>query len=136
VLDFKARFPDRHWQCDIDPEIDMNGDPLLLQILVNNLIENAIKYSPKEGTITCRLQKKNKTILLQVADEGPGIPDDERKRVFEKFYRIGNETTRTTKGTGLGLYLCKKIVEDHRGSIKVAANLPRGSIFMVTFIVK
>jgi K+-sensing histidine kinase KdpD len=136
VNDFRNRFPDRRWKCDIEPEIDFNGDPLLLQILVNNLLENAIKYSPKEGTIECRFQKKNKTILLQVMDEGPGVPDDEKKRVFEKFYRIGNETTRTTKGTGLGLYLCKKIVEDHGGHIKVVDNLNGGSNFMVSFTVK
>jgi two-component system, OmpR family, sensor histidine kinase CiaH len=134
--DFKNRFPDRNWQCEIQPEIDINGDSLLLQILVNNLIENAIKYSPKEGVITCKLTQKNKTVLFQVLDEGSGIPDDEKKRVFDKFYRIGNETTRTTKGTGLGLYLCKKIVEDHHGHIRVADNLNRGSNFMVSFTVK
>jgi K+-sensing histidine kinase KdpD len=82
------------------------------------------------------LTQKNKTILFQVLDEGSGIPDDEKKRVFDKFYRIGNETTRTTKGTGLGLYLCKKIVEDHKGHIRVADNLNRGSNFMVSFTVK
>jgi two-component system, OmpR family, sensor histidine kinase CiaH len=136
VTDFKNRFPERHWHCEIEPEIDLDGDSLLLQILVSNLIENAIKYSPKEGLITCKLFQKNKTVQFQVMDEGPGIPDDEKKRVFEKFYRIGNETTRTTKGTGLGLYLCKKIVEDHHGHIRVTDNLNRGSIFMVSFTVK
>jgi K+-sensing histidine kinase KdpD len=134
--DFKNRFPDRHWESETEPEIDINGDPLLLQILVNNLLENAIKYSPKEGVITCKLHQKNKTIQFHVLDEGAGIPDDEKKRIFEKFYRIGNETTRTTKGTGLGLYLCKKIVEDHHGHIRVADNTPRGSTFMVSFTVK
>ena len=134
--DFKNRFPDRHWESDIEPEIDIDGDPLLLQILVNNLLENAMKYSPKEGVITCKLHQKNKTIQFHMLDEGAGIPDDEKKRIFEKFYRIGNETTRTTKGTGLGLYLCKKIVEDHHGHIRVADNTPRGSNFMVSFTVK
>jgi K+-sensing histidine kinase KdpD len=134
--DFKNRFPDRPWHSEIEPEIDFDGDPLLLQILVNNLLENAIKYSPKEGLITCKLNQKNRTVLFQVMDEGAGIPDDEKKRVFEKFYRIGNETTRTAKGTGLGLYLCKKIVEDHHGHIRVADNLTRGSNFMVSFIIK
>jgi len=136
ATDFKNRFPERKWQCHIEPEIDYNGDPLLLQILVNNLLENAMKYSPKEGVIGCNLHQKNKTIQFQVTDQGPGIPDDEKKRVFEKFYRIGNETTRTTKGTGLGLYLCKKIVEDHGGHIRVADNLNGGANFMVSFTVK
>jgi two-component system, OmpR family, sensor histidine kinase CiaH len=136
INDFKNRFPERPWHCEIEPEIDINGDPLLLQILVNNLIENAIKYSPKEGLIAFKLFQKNRTIQFHVIDEGPGIPEDEKKRIFEKFYRIGNETTRTAKGTGLGLYLCKKIVEDHNGHIKVADNLNRGSNFMVSFTVK
>ncbi|WP_205508434.1 sensor histidine kinase [Longitalea arenae] len=136
VSEFRNRFPDRPWQCEVESEIDINGDPLLLQILVNNLIENAIKYSPKEAPITIKLLQKNRTILFQVIDEGPGIPGNEKKQIFEKFYRIGNETTRTTKGTGLGLYLCKKIVEDHNGQIKVTDNLPRGSNFMVSFTVK
>jgi Osmosensitive K+ channel histidine kinase len=133
VNDFRNRHPDRHWRIDIEPEIAITGDALLLQILVNNLIENAVKYSPKEAAIECSLHKRNKTVLLQVIDEGPGIPDNEKKKVFEKFYRIGNETTRTTKGTGLGLYLVKKIVQDHHGSIRVTNNLNRGCNFMVSF---
>jgi two-component system sensor histidine kinase CiaH len=133
VNDFRNRYPDRHWRIDIDPEIEMKGDALLLQIMVNNLVENAVKYSPKEAAIECSLHRRNKTILLQVIDEGPGIPDNERKKVFEKFYRIGNESTRTTKGTGLGLYLVKKIVQDHHGNIRVTNNLTRGCNFMVSF---
>jgi len=135
VNDFKNRFPDCHWRIDIEPDIDIPGDPLLLQILVNNLIENAVKYSPREAAIECSLHKKNRTVLLQVIDEGPGIPDNEKKKVFEKFYRIGNESTRTTKGTGLGLYLVKKIAHDHRGHIRVTNNLNRGCNFMVSFTV-
>lgn len=133
VTDFKNRFPDRHWRINIDPEIDIAGDALLLQIMVNNLIENAVKYSPKEGAITCSLQTVHKTVLLQVIDEGTGIPDSEKKKIFEKFYRIGNETIRTTKGTGLGLYLVKKIVKDHHGTIRVTNNLNRGCNFTVSF---
>lgn len=135
VNEFRTRYPDRHWRIDIQPEIDLTGDALLLQILVNNLVENAVKYSPKEAAVECSLHRRNKTVLLQVVDEGPGIPDSEKKKVFEKFYRIGNETTRTTKGTGLGLYLVKKIVQDHRGSIRVTNNLTRGCNFMVSFTV-
>jgi K+-sensing histidine kinase KdpD len=133
VNEFRNRYPDRHWRINIEPELDIIGDALLLQIMVNNLVENAVKYSPKEAAIECSLHKRNKTILLQVIDEGPGIPDSEKKKVFEKFYRIGNETTRTTKGTGLGLYLVKKIVQDHHGNIRVTNNLNRGCNFMVSF---
>jgi signal transduction histidine kinase len=62
-----------------------------------------------------------------------GIPDSEKKKVFEKFYRTGDETTRRTKGTGLGLYLCKKIAETHKANISVTDNLPTGTSFAVIF---
>ena len=113
--------------------MDLKGDPLLLQIMVNNMVENAIKYSPKESTIKASLRKENGNIQLEIADEGEGIPDAEKARIFEKFYRIGNENTRKTQGTGLGLYLCSKIARDHNADISVTNNHPRGSIFAVSF---
>ncbi len=133
VTDFKARFPDRNWDSSIKEEIEITGDPLLLTILVNNLLENAMKYSPKNKLINCRLYKQKKELLLEVIDEGTGIPQEEKKKVFDKFYRIGNEDTRTTKGTGLGLYLCKKIALDHNADIYVTDNNPTGCIFAVSF---
>jgi K+-sensing histidine kinase KdpD len=104
-----------------------------LQILVNNLLENAMKYSPKDGTIQCRLLKDQRKIILSVIDEGKGIPDVEKKKIFEKFYRIGNEETRTAKGTGIGLYLCSKIAEDHNADIRVTDNHPSGANFSIRF---
>lgn len=133
VQDFINRFPARKWITHIQPETDLVGDPLLLQILVNNLVENAVKYSPKTAAIECRLFTKGKNVVLQVTDEGPGIPDNEKNKVFEKFYRIGNENTRVAKGTGLGLFLCRKIAEDHRATIRVTDNTPTGCIFTVSF---
>lgn len=133
VEEFKVRYPNHQWRSQVDEEADVIGDANLLQILVNNLLENAAKYSPRDGVIECRLTKDNRTVKLQVIDQGPGIPDKEKKKVFDKFYRIGNEATRTAKGTGLGLYLCKKIVEQHQGSIEVTDNSPRGCNFTVSF---
>ena len=66
-------------------------------------------------------------------DEGAGISEEEKKNIFQKFYRIGNEQTRKTQGTGLGLYLCKKIAAYHQADIFVTDNQPRGSIFTVQF---
>lgn len=133
LQDYKSRFPDRIWIADIEPELDMAGDTLLLQILVNNLLENAEKYAPKDKPITCRLQRHKSRIRLEVIDEGPGIAGAEKKKVFEKFYRIGNESTRRAKGTGLGLYLCQKIVSDHSGQIQLLDNRPSGCNFTVEF---
>jgi signal transduction histidine kinase len=135
VQDFRNRFPERLFHDHIEPDADLKGDPLLLQILINNLLENAVKYSPKECPIYAKLKKNETVIELAVADEGPGIPDDEKKKIFSKFYRIGSEATRKTKGTGLGLYLCSKIAADHNADISVTNNLPKGSSFEVRFFI-
>ena len=104
-----------------------------MQIMINNLLDNAIKYSPKESTIGFRLMKQSHSIGLHVTDEGPGIPDTEKKKIFGRFYRIGNEAIRKTKGTGLGLYLCKKIAADHHAEISVTNNDPTGCDFAIYF---
>jgi len=133
ITDCERHFPNRKFIANITPDIAINGEPLLLQMLVNNLLENAIKYSSKDSEIQVHLsQKLSSTIRLQVIDTGIGITDTEKKKVFEKFYRVGSEQTRKAKGTGLGLYLCKKIVESYNGSIVVTDNQPTGCIFTVT----
>jgi two-component system sensor histidine kinase CiaH len=134
VNDFKRRFPEKNWELEITDESEVTGDALLLQILVNNLLENAVKYSFREPIIRCILTEDHAHVILCIADEGPGIPVEERKKVFEKFYRIGNEETRSAKGTGLGLYLCKKIADDHNATIKVENNSPQGTKIIVKFI--
>ncbi len=131
--DFINRFPGKNWIYNIEPGIFVSGDPLLMQILVNNLIENAVKYSPPSTGISVSLTREGQKGELQVKDEGAGIPKKEQKHIFQKFYRVGNEDTRTTQGTGLGLYLCKKITQDHKMRLLVTDNLPRGSIFTVRF---
>jgi signal transduction histidine kinase len=133
IHNFRNRFPDRVFTDFIEDEADIKGDPLLLQMLINNLLENAVKYSPKEGTTAILLKKYRSGIELQVKDEGPGVADAERSKVFSKFYRIGSETTRKTQGTGLGLYLCRKIAIDHNADITVTNNEPKGSNFTVIF---
>lgn len=136
INDYRQRFPNRSWEMDIEEEIELEGDGLLLTILLNNLLDNAMKYTPADQPIECRLYRKEATIELQVLDQGPGIPAAERNHIFEKFYRIGNESTRTTKGTGLGLFLCKKIAQDHHATIRVSDNQPKGCIFTVRFKMK
>jgi two-component system, OmpR family, sensor histidine kinase CiaH len=133
VKDFATRFTDRQIINNIDEAIYINGEEILIEMLVNNLIENALKYSPKNGAVTISLKENTNAILLQVSDEGIGIADADKKRIFEKFYRAGDENVRTTKGTGLGLYLCKKIMQGHSGTISVTNNKPQGSIFTASF---
>jgi signal transduction histidine kinase len=129
----KNRYPERLFAEDIKPEIEIAGDPLLLQLMISNLVENAVKYSPKEKPITCKLNKAGDTVILNITDEGIGIKDDEKTKIFEKFYRTGNESTRKTQGTGLGLYLCRKIAEDHNADILVTNNIPAGTNFAIHF---
>lgn len=131
VHDFTVRYPDKKLVAAIQPDIFTNCDQLLLQMAVNNLVDNAIKYSPKEATITVELTQQKNNIYLLVKDEGKGIAAEEKKKVFDKFYRVGNTATKGAKGTGLGLYLTKKIVQQHNGNISVTDNVPSGCIFTI-----
>jgi signal transduction histidine kinase len=98
-----------------------------------NLIENAIKYSDPRTDIEVKLTDNEQQIFLSVADAGMGISEKEKLRVFDKFYRVGNEDTRKTKGTGLGLYIVKRFVEIYKGEISIADNKPTGTVFRLSF---
>ena len=133
LQDARQRFPERQFIESITQDADIKGDPLLLQMLINNLLENANKYSPKDKPIRAVLERQQGVVRLQIIDEGEGIDDAEKKKIFTKFYRIGNESTRKTQGTGLGLYLCNIIAKSHNADISVTNNTPQGSNFAVTF---
>ena len=130
VHEYSIRYPQRFEEGPV-ANVEVVGDKLLLQMAINNLLENAAKYTPADKPITVQLLNKNKTAVLQVMDLGPGIADTEKRKIFNKFYRVGNEETRKTKGTGLGLYLTSRIVKQHKGNILVRDNEPRGSIFEI-----
>jgi signal transduction histidine kinase len=108
------------------------GDQSTLSSVFLNIIENAVKYAPNTSKIIVTLmQSKENTYCIEIADLGQGISKLERENIFEKFYRIGNEDTRKTKGTGLGLYIAKQIVKAHKGNITIKSNQPTGSIFHI-----
>ena len=132
VQDFITRYPQRKIDANITPDIFINGDRLLLQMLANNLIDNALKYGVKDLPVIILLSETDNKIIFQVKDHGKGIAPEERDKIFNKFYRIGNSATKAAKGTGLGLYLSKKITTQHQGSISVTDNVPTGTIFTVT----
>ena len=100
---------------------------------MNNLIDNAIKYATADTNITVSLAEVQGKIVLSVADEGVGVEEVDREKIFEKFYRSGAENTRFAKGTGLGLYLCKRIAEFHKANLIVLPNTPKGSNFIFTY---
>lgn len=133
VLEFSNRFPQRAISSAIVPDIYLSGDQLLLQMAINNLIDNAIKYSPKETAVEVHLFKQNSAICFSVKDAGKGILAEEKQKVFDKYYRIGNAATKGAKGTGLGLYLTKKIAQQHNATISLTDNQPVGSNFTIIF---
>tara|TARA_B100001540_G_scaffold315534_1_gene343031 strand:+ start:195 stop:1088 length:894 start_codon:yes stop_codon:yes gene_type:complete len=117
----------------IEPEVYFQGDKDAFYSILINLIGNALKYSPEKSSICVTLVQKGKETALSISDEGPGVSMDETEKIFDKFYRSGNEETRSQKGTGLGLYIVKKLVEQHNGMIQVKPNVPSGSIFVASF---
>jgi signal transduction histidine kinase len=115
-------------------ELDYDGNSLpvaadpdkLRQVLVN-LVENAIKYAG--GRIEVRVEPQYATTRFSVSDDGPGIPREQSDRIFEKFYRLDSSTTTAVGGTGLGLYICRELVEGMRGHISVHSIPGEGSTF-------
>jgi len=136
TIDFRQRFPKRELLLEGHDTALVRGDLLLLQLAMNNLVENALKYSPADSPVLISLTYKGRRAQLQVTDKGPGIPDKEKKLVFGKFYRMGDENTPKTKGTGLGLWLSQRIVADHGGELFILDNQPKGSIFVMDFPTK
>ncbi len=117
----------------IQPGILFSMDEFYFESVVLNLVDNACKYSPSESEVRVELKQEGDLIQLEVADQGCGISDEEKPRVFGKFYRVGREETRTTKGTGLGLYIVSYIVKEHGGTIRILDNKPPGTIFRLEF---
>lgn len=108
-------------------------DAQALRSIADNLIENAAKYAPRGTRIGVEVIKGQEGWRLVVADEGPGIAPDDQQRIFEKFYRGGNEETRKAKGTGLGLYIVQRLTQRLGGAVQVRAAVPHGAIFTASF---
>jgi signal transduction histidine kinase len=132
VRQYEGRYPGHEIKSLLLKDCTVHGDPLMLKLVVSNLMENAMKYTPVNLPVEVKMERHGRSILLKVADFGKGIPDNEKQKVFDKFYRMGNELTRGSKGTGLGLYLCKRIMRSHGGTITIENNIPEGAVFVVT----
>jgi K+-sensing histidine kinase KdpD len=132
LQDFKDRYPNMQWEFTSNIEAHTYlGDEFLWKISINNLLENAYKYAGNSTTIKADVKVQNKNLLIQVIDEGPGIPDVDKQKIFHKFYRRGNENTRISKGTGLGLYIVAQTTKWHNGSVKMQDNIPTGNIAII-----
>lgn len=114
----------------LTPErLEVFGDRQNLSQLVDNLIDNAIKYTPEQGRIEVRLAREGDELLLEVEDSGIGISPQFQERVFERFYRVDKARSQSLGGTGLGLSIVRNIAERHGGSVAVKSQLGRGSVF-------
>jgi len=129
VAELEEKHPQAHFQIEETPDLpNLQGDLSGLASVLLNLLENAIKYSKDTPHIHTKLQQIGKHIEIVISDQGIGIPDKEKKMVFQKFYRVGSEDTRSTKGTGLGLYIVREIIRAHGGTIRILDNQPKGTI--------
>jgi signal transduction histidine kinase len=123
----------RNFQQQIEEKISIMGDRFALGSLINNILENAIKYSPNGAVVQVQLYQQSNKIFFIVADQGVGIADSERQKIFQKFYRSGNELTRQNKGTGLGLFIVAQVAKNHQAKVLVSNNQPKGTIFEIIF---
>lgn len=116
----------------LQPGLEITGDPAMVEQMVYNLVGNAIKYNKEGGMVLLQLTSDLNAAQISVADEGPGIPDDQKERVFERFYRIDASRSRETGGTGLGLAIVKHAAESLGGSVHVEDSRLGGAEFVVT----
>ena len=121
-------FSDKHQRLDLElePMFSIEIDSVLIQEVVLNLIENAVKYTPNQGRIEVRTQEVDDRVIFAVKDTGPGIPEDDREHLFEKFFR-GQAQHSNIKGTGLGLYLVKYFIELHGGEVFLESEIGKGT---------
>lgn len=111
----------------------MNLDREKISMVLQNVIENAVKYTPEHGKVDINLKKENDNIILEVIDNGVGIPAKDQEKLFTKFFRATNVVRMQTEGTGLGLFIAKNIIEKHRGTIKLESKEGKGTKVTITF---
>ncbi len=114
-------------------DIQLYGDRKRVMQVLLNLLNNASKYSPPESVITLNVVHEDDSLRISVIDEGDGIPDAEHKHLFDRFYRMDDEATRSQSGLGLGLSIVQAIVDAHHGSIEVQSEIGLGTVMTVTF---
>ncbi|MFP3999343.1 MAG: sensor histidine kinase, partial [Desulfobacterales bacterium] len=114
----------------VDP-VTIMGNRTNLGEVIANLVSNAIRYTPEGGRVSVSVREEGGYAVLEVADTGYGIPEEEQERIFQRFYRVKNDQTRYISGTGLGLAIVKSIAEAHKGLVQVESRLKEGSVFRV-----
>ena len=128
----RTKYPNSFFELTLkNKEASYYGDQTGIRSVILNLLENGVKYSFGEAQMEISCANQTEGIQIQIKDQGIGISDKDKKKIFDKFYRIGNEDTRKTKGTGLGLFIVDQIVKAHNGSVRVKDNQPSGTKFEI-----
>ena len=117
---------------DVAKDVTLQGDESKLGQVIYNLIDNAIKYTPEGGSVHVTMKADGRNAVFAVKDTGVGIPEEDAKHIFDRFYRVDKARSRETGGTGLGLSIVRQMVQLHRGEIKVDSTPGKGSTFTVT----
>lgn len=112
------------------------GDASQIREVIENFVDNAIKYTKEKGEVRISLLKKDKDVYLEVKDSGVGIPDEDQKYIFRKFFRSESAMKHQTQGSGLGLFIAKSIIESHKGKIGFDSQKGKGSAFWFTLPIK
>ncbi len=135
VEDYRGRpaAADHRLECDIDPAIEkLLLDPLKITQVFENLLDNALKYTPAKSLITVSAKRRTDEIEINVTDTGPGIPENDLPHIFERFYRVDKGRSRDKGGTGLGLSIVKHIIQLHGGRVRVESTAGQGTTFILT----
>ncbi len=136
IKEITSRFQKRHLNAQfnlrITESVVANADVFFMDCILSNLLENAVKYAGSHSVITIELTQVKAEVFLAVSDNGPGIPDEEKRAIFRKFYRSGNEEIRAQKGSGLGLYIVSELVRLQQGTIQLSRSENGGAKFQIT----
>ncbi|MEY4603641.1 MAG: hypothetical protein RIT43_933 [Bacteroidota bacterium] len=128
---FKKQYPKAKLEVEVAENLVVSSDKFFLESILTNLIDNAIKYAGEEALIHISARKDLHSFTFEISDNGPGIPDTEKKAVFHKFYRSGLEETRSQKGSGLGLFIVAELVRLLGGTIELSRSTYGGAKFLV-----
>jgi signal transduction histidine kinase len=133
ILACEPQWTDKGLDMDISlEELEITADEDLLSQVWINLIHNSIKFTPQGGRVQIDLRRQDDDIEFRITDTGVGISEEDRPRIFERFYKADKSRTRSNGGSGLGLSIAKKIVEMHKGGINVESRLGAGTTFTVS----
>lgn len=130
---FSMLYADQSFKTEIPLKSFIHADRQALESILKNIISNAIKYSKNVTEIEINVSKNLEFSIIEIKDHGVGIAEEEKKKIFNKFYRVNNTNATNNSGTGLGLYIVQELIEAHKGKIKVSDNKPTGTIFKLYF---